>query len=137
MRNQEMARDYLHRARRCLKEAELAVQDGDAPGALRRSQEALEMAAKATLRYLGVEYPREHDVSDALPEIEGRLPDHFRQRIGEFKRLLSELTKIRGPAMYGYERQGIPASKAFSMDYAKQVFAQVRELVDLCAKFIG
>ena len=39
--------------------------------------------------------------------------------------------------MYGYEREGIPAKEAFSMDYARQVFARVKELVSLCAKFVG
>jgi hypothetical protein len=35
--NKEMAKNYLARAKRCLKEASLAIKDEDAPGAIRRS----------------------------------------------------------------------------------------------------
>ncbi len=57
MRNTEMASDYVYRARRCLREAELALSEKDYAGAMRRPQEALEMALKAVLRLLAVEYP--------------------------------------------------------------------------------
>ncbi len=39
--------------------------------------------------------------------------------------------------MCGYECEGIPAKETFSMDYVRQVFARVKELVSLCAKFVG
>ena len=63
-----MVKDYLYKAKRCLKEADLALQDRDVPGIIRRSQEALELAVKALLRALGIEYPRVHDISDVLLE---------------------------------------------------------------------
>lgn len=44
MKNVDMAKDYAFRAKRCLREAELALSEHDFPGAVRRSQEALEMA---------------------------------------------------------------------------------------------
>ena len=37
MRNLEMARDYAQRAVRCLREARLALAEGDPPMAVRRS----------------------------------------------------------------------------------------------------
>ena len=43
----------------------------------------------------------------------------------------------RGTTMCGYECEGIPAKETFSMDYVRQVFARVKELVSLCAKFVG
>jgi HEPN domain-containing protein len=57
-----MARDYIYRANRCLREAEIAISESDFAGAIRRSQEALELAVKAVLRSMAIEYPREHDV---------------------------------------------------------------------------
>lgn len=74
MNNVDMARDYMFRAKRCLREAALALADKDSAGAVRRSQEALELATKAVLRYLTVEYPREHDVGDALTFVEENYP---------------------------------------------------------------
>jgi|YelNatPaOPRAMG01_1025707.scaffolds.fasta_scaffold13249_3 HEPN domain-containing protein len=56
MINIEMARDYFYRSERCLRETSL--EDGDYAGAIRRSQEALEMAVKSLLRVLAIEYPR-------------------------------------------------------------------------------
>jgi HEPN domain-containing protein len=68
MINIEMARDYFYRSKRCLREASASLEDGDYAGAIRRIQEALEMAVKSLLRALAIEYPRTHDVSDVLIE---------------------------------------------------------------------
>jgi HEPN domain-containing protein len=34
--------------------------------AIRRAQETCELSLKGALRYLAIEYPRDHDVSDVL-----------------------------------------------------------------------
>lgn len=129
MRNVEMARDYAQRALRCLREAELALSESDAPLAIRRSQEALELAVKALLRALGIEYPRSHDVSDALLEHWERLPEPIRGRAEDLARLVADLAAVRGPAFYGYEREGIPASRAFTLSYAERVYGRVKPYV--------
>lgn len=136
MKNIEMAADYAFRAERCLREAELALAEHDFPGTVRRSQEALELAVKAVLRYLAIEYPREHDVGEALTQVIGKLPSHLKERIPATQALLTELTRVRGPAFYGYEREGIPARKAFSRKYAEDVFHKVGEIVKLCVKYV-
>jgi HEPN domain-containing protein len=107
-----MARDYANRAERIMDEAENALSTGDAAISVRRTQEALELAAKAVLRRLAIEYPREHDVSEALEAVSQRLPDYLKTRVDEIKVMLVELAKVRGPAFYGYEAEGIPASQA-------------------------
>ena len=137
MKNVEMARDYVLWAKRCLSEAELALVDGHFPAVVRRSQEALELVAKAMLRYLAVEYPREHDVSDALPVVADKLPEYLKERIPKSQKLLKELAEARGPSLYGYEREGVPATKAFNEDYARRVFSEVKELAGLIFKFLG
>jgi len=129
LRNLEMARDYAQRAARCLREAQLALTEGDPPMAVRRSQEALELAVKALLRALGIEYPRSYDVSDALLEHRGRLPQPIRGKVEDLARLVSDLAAVRGPAFYGYEREGIPASRAFTRSYAERVYRRVEEYV--------
>ena len=50
MNTKLMAVDYMKRARRCLKEAELALEDKDLPMTVRRSQECVELSLKAVLR---------------------------------------------------------------------------------------
>ncbi|MCD6510558.1 MAG: HEPN domain-containing protein [Thermoprotei archaeon] len=127
MINIEMAKDYILRGKRCLREAELAFSEEDAAMTIRRAQEALELALKALLRLLGIEYPRTHDVSDVLLEFKDKLPEELRDGIEELAKLVAELAAIRGPAFYGYEREGIPASQAFSMNYAGEIFTKVKE----------
>ena len=131
MINIEMARDYITRSRRFLKEAEMALADGDPATSIRRSQEALEMAVKAMLRALGIEYPRSHDVSDVLIECKNSLPESVKLEVEDLATMVSQLASIRGVALYGYEREGIPASKAFSKEYAEKVFNSVRRYVNL------
>jgi len=135
MKTDEMVEDYLFRAKWCLKEAEMALSGENYPMCVRRSQEALELVVKSLLRSSAIEYPREHDVGDALSYIEEKLPDSLRSEITSLKRLLTELSRIRGPAFYGYERQGIPASEAFSKEYASSTFKEVSRLVNQCAKY--
>lgn len=132
-----MAKDYAERAKWCLKEAELALIGNNSAICVRRSQEALELAAKSVLRYLAVEYPSEHDVSDALMEVEKKLPPYLVSELQSITKALAELARVRGPAFYGYEREGIPASRAFSKEYAKSTFEEVKRLVGLCLSLLG
>lgn len=136
MKNVEMAADYAYRATRCLREAELALSEGDFPGTIRRAQEALELALKAVLRALAVEYPREHDVGDALAEVKDRLPGYLAEKMNDIQKILTELARVRGPAFYGYEREGIPARRAFGEEYAMRILGAVREYVGLCRNFL-
>jgi HEPN domain-containing protein len=135
MRSARMAKDYAERATWVLKEAEQAFGAANYAISVRRSQEALELSAKAALRRLGVEYPHEHDVSEALDAVASRLPDDLRKRLDEIKELLAELARVRGPALYGYEVEGIPASEAFTTEYAMQILDRVKLIVDLFARF--
>lgn len=135
MKNIRMAQDYADRAARILGEAENALSAGDAATSVRRTQEALELAAKAVLRRLAIEYPREHDVSEALEGAAQRLPDYLKMRVDEVKVMLVELTRVRGPAMYGYEVEGIPASQAFTRGYAVETLTKTKPLVELCVRF--
>jgi HEPN domain-containing protein len=130
-----MAEDYAERAKWSLREAEDAFSGGNNAICVRRSQEALELAAKAVLRRLAFEYPREHDVSEALEACAERLPEYLRASLNELKMMLVELARVRGPAFYGYESEGIPASQAFTREYAAEVLDKVRRLVALCVRF--
>jgi HEPN domain-containing protein len=138
--NKEMARDYLTRAGRCLREASLALGEGDFPGTVRRSQEALERAVKGLLRLLAVEYPKAHDVGDALMENSSKIPLELRGEVEGMAKLMAELASLRGPAFYGYEREGIPASKAFKKSYAEDVYhkveAYVRAITSALKKYV-
>jgi len=124
-----MARDYLQRAKWCLEEALLARNRDDYAGVARRSQEAIEFAAKAPLRAHAVEYPREHDVSEALINEKKSFPPEIQDKIEPLAALVSELASIRGPAMYGLEREGIPPSKTVEKKEALKILNSVQDYV--------
>lgn len=130
-----MARDYAERAEWSLKEADDALAGGNNAICVRRTQEALELAVKAVLRRLAIEYPREHDVSEALVTTVAKLPPYLQERITEVKSMVIELARVRGPAFYGYEAEGIPASQAFTAKYATETLGKTRPLVELCVRF--
>lgn len=130
-----MAKDYAERASWVLKEAEGALVAANHAICVRRSQEALELSAKAALRRLAIEYPREHDVSEALEAAADRLPDDVRRQLEEIKALSAELARIRGPALYGYEAEGVPASEAFTRDYTARTLDRVKPIVNLLVRF--
>jgi len=134
--NLKMAADYLKRSLSCLEEAKAALEREDYPLCVRRSQESIEMAAKSLLRALALEYPKTHDVSPILLSVKERLPEPLRIRIDQLSSLISELAAIRGPAMYGYESEGIPASDVISRSYADEVFERVREHVNIVSSVL-
>ncbi len=131
-----MAADYLKRSLSCLEEARAALSKEDYPLCVRRSQESLEMAAKSLLRALAIEYPRSHDVGPVLLSVKDRLPEDLMINVEELASLVSELAAIRGPAMYGYEGKGIPASKVVTESYAREVYEKVSIHVTNIAKYL-
>lgn len=131
MINLQMAADYLKRSLSCLEEAKAALEREDYPLCVRRSQESLEMAAKSLLRALAIEYPRTYDVGPLLLSVSNRLPEPIRGHADQLSSLISELAAIRGPAMYGYEREGVPPSEIVSEGYAREVLEEVRNYVDM------
>ena len=135
MKSTNMAKDYAERAQWSLKEAEDAVRNGKNAVCVRRSQEALELSTKAVLRRLAIEYPREHDVSEAVNTAAARLPPYLADHVEELKKMLTELARVRGPAFYGYEAEGIPASQAFTQEYSSKTLEKTRLLVELCVRF--
>gem|GEM_PF-2406179 len=91
-----MAKDYIKRAERCLLESESAFSDGDYPMAVRRAQECVELSLKAALRAFAIEYPKRHDVGDALNLLKGKAPAWFSSRIPHLSAVSSDLARKRG-----------------------------------------
>jgi HEPN domain-containing protein len=132
-----MAEDFVRRAARFLREASLALSEGDWATCLRRSQECVEMSLKGVLRLVGVEYPRVHDVSEVLPTL-GRsaLPGWFRDELPYLAETSRSLAKLRGLAMYGSEDELKPASELFSADDARRAYGDAEKVLRLCTSII-
>ncbi len=133
----DFAKGHLAEAENRLETARNASQNGKAAYCIRQCQEAVELALKAALNFVGVEYPRYHDVGPILRDVTRKFPNWLQPDIGEFARLSGELAEKREPAMYGAESIGIPAERLFSRDEARHIldrtetaFRAVRKLVN-------
>lgn len=135
MRTKRMAESYIGIARDCLDQARMSFERGNYPLSVRRAQECVELSLKAVLRSIAVEYPREHDVSRALETVKEKFPDWFSCKIPEFM-ISRDLSKKRGPAMYGYEAELRPASDIFSREDAEEALAATEEVLEACNRLI-
>ncbi|MDW8074126.1 MAG: HEPN domain-containing protein, partial [Nitrososphaerota archaeon] len=63
MRNVDAAKALLIQSARRLETARRELNEGSIAYSIRSSQESVELALKAALRLLGIEYPKKHDVS--------------------------------------------------------------------------
>lgn len=114
--NKEMGKRLIGEAGRiCEWELETAINNEDWNLAVRRSQEIVELSLKGFLKFLGVDYPKVHDVGfiflrEAKNKGASFSEDTFR-RIQEASKWLAE---ARAPAFYGeryYKKE--EASKAY------------------------
>ncbi|MEM2990843.1 MAG: HEPN domain-containing protein [Halobacteria archaeon] len=80
MNNIEMARSYLKQAEERLKHAKEALNNNYAY-VIRQSQEGVELALKASLRIVGIEPPKFHDVGPILRRNANIFPEWFRGEI--------------------------------------------------------
>lgn len=138
MRSIDMALEYIERASRTLIEARNALNSGDYPLTVRRSQEAVELSLKAALRLLGIEYPREHDLRDVLREVAQtrELPHWFREELEFMGAVSSDLARKRGPAFYGDEIALKPPSSLFSLEDASKALIDAERVYENCRRLI-
>ncbi|MGQ9514731.1 MAG: HEPN domain-containing protein [Thermoproteota archaeon] len=134
MNTRSMALEYLERSKRYIAEAGRAVGEADYPTTVRRCQESVEMAVKAILRLLGIEYPRKHDVSDVLQDLKnmGEIPKFFKDEIPFISSTISRLTSVRGLAMYGDESSLTPPARLFSSEDAEKALNDAKRVLELC-----
>ena len=138
MRTDELALDYLRSAEMTLEEARKAIDNEVYSLAIRRAQETVELSLKAALRYLAIEYPRDHDVSDILPVVKDTrpLPNWFEEKIEFMAGVSSDLARKRGPAFYGDERTFTPASQLFTKEDGFRALRDAEEVFEICMRLI-
>lgn len=139
MKSSDMALDYIARAERTLSEARNAFLDKDYPLTIRRSQETVEFSLKAVLRYLAIEYPKDHDVGDILLQAATtrNLPDWFKAEVHFMSASSLDLAKKRGPAFYGDESSLRPPSKLFKEAEADKALKDAQLIYKNCKKLIN
>lgn len=136
MNTEAMAKAYIEDAEYSLSEAKSAHKAGIYHRSVRRAQECTELSLKAILRLIGVEYPRQHDVSIILQEIAERksLPNWFISTLPEISLISKRLAEERGPAFYGEERAFTPPSHLYKENDAKRAVTDAKKVFNLCKK---
>lgn len=133
--NVKLAVSAFKRAGRWLMSAFRALEDGRWDDVVYSSQMAVEQSSKAILIALGIDYPKEHDVSIAFKSISKfkNIPKWFIDLIDDLSNNISELAELRGLAGYGYE-VGIDAD--YFKDYAPIAYEKAKKHYDLCLKLL-
>lgn len=134
MTSDRMARSHLAQATYRLAEVQHALRDRQYAIAVRRSQEAVEMALKAALRAAGVEPPRWHDVGDVLRANAARLPPALQASVERLARISADLRQDREAAFYGDEAAGLTPDDLYGEADARQAAEDAAFVVDLVGR---
>ena len=134
--NKELAKAYIEDAEYSYKEALNAFKNKFYHRVIRRCQETVELSLKALLRYMGIEYPKNHDVSPLLYKFADKLPEKIRNSLDFISKLSLELAMDRGPSFYGDESRIIPPRRLYDKDYAEIKLKETKILLDLIKKVI-
>ncbi|MBC7091479.1 MAG: HEPN domain-containing protein [Nitrososphaeria archaeon] len=113
MNNLELAKSNLRQAEERIRHAREAVEGGNYPFVVRQSQEAVELALKASLRLVGIEPPKWHDVGPVLKRERDKFPEWFKEKIDELASISRSLRKEREMAMYGDEETGVSPEELY------------------------
>ncbi len=135
MKTSEIADLAVKRARRWLRGAQVALQDGRWDDAVYAAQMCSEHAAKAVLISFGIDFPKKHDVSSAFETLGARagLPAWFTSKVKVIVEVLGELASERAMAGYGFE-EGIDAE--YFRDYAPKAVKKAENALSLCSRLV-
>ena len=132
-----MAKAYLEDAEYSLREAKIAAEGKVYHRTVRRAQECVEFALKAVLRLIGIEYPREHEISTVLMEVseKKKLPEWFSSALSEISGVSKRLAEERGPAFYGEEKAFVPPGSLYGEREAELAITDAERILNLCKRF--
>jgi HEPN domain-containing protein len=132
-----LARDYLRRARTRRLTPDTFIAAGLHGDVMREAQEIVELVPKGTLRFVGVDPPKRHDVHEVVGRFLDRLPDGWTQVVRELRATLDRLAEERGRAFYGDEVTDTPASELYGPDDARQAVAIADRLLAMYGRLLG
>jgi HEPN domain-containing protein len=125
-----LAQDLYRRAVMRIKSAELAHTEASYPDVVRYSQESVELSLKAALRAVGVEYPKQHDVSRILRSVRDRFPEWLRGEVDRLGEISRDLADKRSPSLYGIESLGKTASDIFGREEAERALSDAKHVLN-------
>lgn len=132
-----MARSYLVQAEERLKHAKEAMDGGNYAYVMRQSQEAVELALKASLRVVGIESPKFHDVGPLLRMNSPSFPEWFRAEIDKIASISRILRREREPSMYGDEELALPPDALYTPGDARTALNDASFVLNTCKRLLA
>jgi len=133
--NRSLAESYLAKARIRLKALAVLRDEGANSDVVREAQEIVELALKGTLRAIGVEPPKFHDVGGLLQEHAGKLSAEVATRVPRAAEISKRLRRERELAFYG-DIDFIPTEE-YTGDDARRAFDEATWVVELASDAVG
>ncbi len=131
-----VAAAYLRQAEARLEDAGDALKERNFPYALRLSQETVELSLKATLKRVGIEYPKVHDVSDVLLRNSERFPRWFQDQVTGLAESSQLLSKKRELSLYGGEESFLSPEDVISQKDASDAVKRARKCFSLVKRLL-
>ncbi len=134
MSSLKLAKSYLRQASARLKDARDALTSRNFPYAVRLSQECAELSLKASLRVVGIDYPKVHDVSPGLEKVRDRFPVWFSSELDFLKETSVLLAAKRGPSLYGGETEMLGPDEVMGREDAADALRRAERTYELCRR---
>lgn len=137
MNTRNLALDYLRMARSRLRALDVLLQEESHNDVVREAQEMIELMLKGSLRWVGIDPPKVHEVGDALKEQAALFPIFWQEKIDDLILISHALFEERSLAFYGDETGLIPASELFTREEAERARAWAAEVLGLYERLLG
>jgi HEPN domain-containing protein len=133
--NLSLARSYLLKAQKRLKALAVLRDEGAHSDVVREAQELVELALKGTLRAIGIEPPKFHDVGGLLLEHEPKFSRDVRERLPRAAAISKRLRRERELAFYG-DIDFIPTEEYSATD-SERAYEEAAWVLALAGEVIG
>jgi HEPN domain-containing protein len=127
MSTDELARDYLAKARIRVEMLAWLLERGAYSDVVREAQEAVELCLKGALRQVGIDPPKIHDVGSLVVAHAARFPATAGSQAARMAVISKQLRKDRELAFYG-DVDFLPG-KSYGQPQAAEALAQAREVL--------
>jgi HEPN domain-containing protein len=103
MHNADLIEDYITRSGHRLEAVKLLFARESYADVVRESQEIIELCLKALLRFVRIDPPRSHDVSEIILENKSRLPKNIASEAEKLASISHSMRRDRELSFYGSE----------------------------------
>jgi HEPN domain-containing protein len=136
MKNDVSARALIEDAKIIFEEARLSFEKGHWHRVMRKCQESAELSVKGIFKYIGIEYPKVHQMGSVIKkEIPGR-KILAKDEIDRLSGISDSLALDREASFYGAD-DGRPASGLFGGEDAREALEQAEWVIAMAEKVTG